>query len=115
MNDRPKKTSKPGTDTKDDFWPPYIEPGKHLGEEETKKRTKEYEEAVKKKKDKKKKSFFGKTKEALESQTDKKRKRLEELKNLKKGGMVDKYKKGGSVSKKKKKKPRGVGIAKRGW
>jgi len=32
-----------------------------------------------------------------------------------KGGMIDKYKKGGSVSKKKKKKPRGVGIAKRGW
>ena len=33
----------------------------------------------------------------------------------KKGGMIDKYKKGGSVSTKKKKKPRGVGIAKRGW
>ena len=32
-----------------------------------------------------------------------------------KGGMIDKYKKGGSVSKKKKKKPRGVGAAKRGW
>ena len=32
-----------------------------------------------------------------------------------KGGMIDKYKKGGSVSTKKKKKPRGVGIAKRGW
>ena len=32
-----------------------------------------------------------------------------------KGGMIDKYKKGGSVSKKKKKKPRGVGVAKRGW
>jgi len=30
-----------------------------------------------------------------------------------KGGMIDKYKKGGSV--KKKKKPRGVGVAKRGW
>ena len=29
--------------------------------------------------------------------------------------MIDKYKKGGSVSTKKKKKPRGVGIAKRGW
>ena len=32
-----------------------------------------------------------------------------------KRGIIDKYKKGGSVSKKKKKKPRGVGIAKRGW
>jgi hypothetical protein len=32
-----------------------------------------------------------------------------------KGGIIDKYKKGGSVSKKKKKKPRGVGVAKRGW
>ena len=40
----------------------------------------------------------------------------QEAKELKaKGGMINKYKKGGSVSKKKKKKPRGVGAAKRGW
>ena len=32
-----------------------------------------------------------------------------------KGGMIRKYKTGGSVSKKQKKKPRGVGVAKRGW
>jgi hypothetical protein len=37
------------------------------------------------------------------------------IKKEAKGGMIDKYKKGGSVSKKKKKKPRGVGAAKRGW
>jgi len=58
--------------------------------------------------------------EVLKQQLEEKRIQFPDLyKNLPqdnaKGGMIDKYKKGGSVSKKKKKKPRGVGAAKRGW
>tara|TARA_Y100000296_G_C4999264_1_gene169337 strand:- start:206 stop:487 length:282 start_codon:yes stop_codon:yes gene_type:complete len=58
--------------------------------------------------------------ETLKKELEEKRIEFPDLyKNLPKdnakGGMIDKYKKGGSVSKKKKKKPRGVGAAKRGW
>ena len=79
MTDKPKKIP--------NYEPVPLSIGDVGYEEELVKKTKE----TKKKKDKKKKkSFFGKTKDDLESQTEKKRKRLEELKNLKKGGMVDK-------------------------